>query len=151
MEVFEREVRPAVPDAQLIMVCSDAPDAPAVVCTGRIGDGELAEWYRRAWVFCLPSTYEGFGIPYAEALMAGLPVVASSNPGARYVLGTCGAGVIAQDAAIGQEIIHLLTDDRARQAASKAAMLRSERFRLSNVLDAYEEIYEALMEATRAR
>ena len=30
--------------------------------------------YRQAWVFCLPSSYEGFGIPYAEAMAAGLPV-----------------------------------------------------------------------------
>ena len=48
-------------------------------------DDELVEEYGRAWVFCLPSTYEGFGIPYAEAMAAGLPVLATPNIGARFV------------------------------------------------------------------
>ena len=68
MEVFADEVRPTMPDARLWMVCSDAPPAPGVEVLGRLTDEELAERYRRAWVFCLPSTYEGFGVPYIEAM-----------------------------------------------------------------------------------
>jgi phosphatidyl-myo-inositol alpha-mannosyltransferase len=141
MDVYRREVRPAVPDAQLVMVCSDAPTEPGVTVTGRISDEELSDWYRRAWVFCLPSTYEGFGIPYAEALMSGLPVVASPNPGARFVLQDGAAGAIVDDERIGRELIRLLTDERARLAAAQAALRRAEEFRLSAVLDAYESLY----------
>ncbi len=69
------------------MVTQDAPpELPeGVTVLGRLSDDELADEYGRAWVFCLPSSYEGFGIPYAEAMTAGLPVVATPNVGARYV------------------------------------------------------------------
>ena len=57
---------------------TDVP--PQVKRLGRVSDEELARLYARAWVFCLPSSYEGFGIPYAEAMSAGLPVVATPKP-----------------------------------------------------------------------
>jgi phosphatidylinositol alpha-mannosyltransferase len=144
MEIFRDEVLPAVPDAQLVMVCSDAPDAPNVIRTGRISDTELAGWYQKSWVFCLPSTYEGFGIPYAEAMMTALPVVASSNPGSRYVLGEGEGGVIAEDADLGGHLIRFLTDEGIRKRASEAARMRAQQFRLSQVLDAYEDLYSRL-------
>jgi phosphatidylinositol alpha-mannosyltransferase len=144
MEIFQNEIRPAVPDAQLVMVCSDAPEAPGVVRTGRISDADLVAWYQRSWVFCLPSTYEGFGIPYAEALMSGLPVVASPNPGARYVLGDSEAGTIAEDAELGRHLIRLLTDHQARTSAGNAAVRRAQEFSLHRVLTRYEELYADL-------
>ena len=147
MDVFQDEVLPAVPQAQLVMVCSDAPEAPHVIRTGRISDADLVGWYQKGWVFCLPSTYEGFGIPYAEAMMTGLPVVASPNPGARYVLGDSGAGIIAENDRLGTHLIRLLTDDDARSRASQAALRRAQEFRLTTVLDAYEDLYSRLAAA----
>ncbi len=86
VETFTNYVRPRIPDAQLWMVCTDAPASAGVSVLGRIDDAELADRYRRAWVFCLPSTYEGFGVPYIEALLSGTAVVATSNQGSREVL-----------------------------------------------------------------
>ena len=142
MEVFAREVRPALPDARLVMVCSDAPDAPGVIRTGRIDDAELARWYARAWVFCLPSSYEGFGIPYAEALMSGLPVVATPNPGARYVLDGCSAANLVPDGELGAALLQRLLD-LDPSATAVAAVAHAMQFRLSEVLDQYETFYRS--------
>ena len=142
MEVFAQEVRPALPDARLVMVCSDAPDAPGVIRTGRIDDAELARWYARAWVFSLPSSYEGFGIPYAEALMSGLPVVATPNPGARYVLDGCTAASLVPEGQLGAALLERLRDPDPSTTAL-ASVAHAVQFRLSEVLDQYETLYRS--------
>jgi glycosyltransferase involved in cell wall biosynthesis len=52
--------------------------AGAVTFHGRVSSESLAEFYRRADLFVMPSLYEGFGIVYAEAMRAGLPIVATA-------------------------------------------------------------------------
>jgi glycosyltransferase involved in cell wall biosynthesis len=49
-----------------------------VVFPGFVADSEQATWYRAASVFAYPSLYEGFGLPVAEALACGVPVVTSN-------------------------------------------------------------------------
>ena len=52
---------------------------PGVGWVGRVGDDELARLYRGARCLVYPSLYEGFGIPVAEALACGTPVVTSRD------------------------------------------------------------------------
>ncbi len=49
-----------------------------VVFPGFVADTEQALWYHAASAFVYPSLYEGFGIPVAEALACGVPVVTSN-------------------------------------------------------------------------
>jgi phosphatidyl-myo-inositol alpha-mannosyltransferase len=140
VEVFEREVRPAVPDARLWMVCGDAPEHHGVDVLGRLTDDELAERYRRAWLFCLPSTYEGFGVPYVEAMLSGTAVVATSNPGAREVLESGAVGVLTDDAHLGAELIALLTDHPRRDALAAAGLARRSRYDFATVAQQYVDL-----------
>jgi glycosyltransferase involved in cell wall biosynthesis len=53
---------------------------------GTMGDDQLAEALRRSHVLAVPSTHEGFGIVYLEAMIFGLPVLASAAGGASDVV-----------------------------------------------------------------
>ena len=60
-----------------------APDA-ARACTdllGSLGPDALGDRYARAWVMCLPSEAEAFGMVFVEALASGTPVVGPSTGG----------------------------------------------------------------------
>jgi glycosyltransferase involved in cell wall biosynthesis len=46
---------------------------------GRVDDDQLADLYRAAAVVCVPSLYEGFGLPILEAMACGAAVVASNR------------------------------------------------------------------------
>ncbi len=142
-EAFAEHVRPHVPDAELRMVTQDAPAElpPGVVALGRLSDDELAAEYARAWVFSLPSTYEGFGIPYAEAMSSGLPVVATPNPGARYVTDEGRFGLLAADDELGPTLRRLLTDETERAAWAARSAERANAFALDRVAADYERIY----------
>ena len=46
--------------------------------TGRVSKEELVRLYNQAEVFVSPSLYEGFGLPAAEAMACGAPIVATT-------------------------------------------------------------------------
>lgn len=141
MEEFANVVRPAIPQAQLQMVCSDAPAAPGVEVLGRVSTQQLAELYRRAWVFCLPSSYEGFGVPYIEAMASGTPIVATPNPGALEVLEDGRFGVITGPEHLGRELAALLQDESRRHHLSIAGLKRAQCFGMDSVVSAYERVW----------
>lgn len=145
---FERVVRPALPGAELWLVCDDPVEAPGVRCFRDLPVDRLATLYQRAWAFCLPSRYEGFGRPYAEAMAAGTPVVATPNPGAREVLGDGAFGEIVPPASLGRELLALLRDDARRDALARVGRIRARDFRWDAVAARYEALYVEAIAAT---
>ncbi|GAA3635396.1 hypothetical protein GCM10022200_18390 [Microbacterium awajiense] len=152
-ERFGAEVATRVPGATLRMVTQDAPSTlpVGVEALGRLSDEELVDEYRKAWVFCLPSTYEGFGIPYAEAMMTGLPVVATPNVGARYVTRQGHDGVTVELDAIPEVLVSMLTSEPARRRMAERGLRRAEEFDLARVVDRYEAIYRTARLGRRRR
>lgn len=144
-QLFTTQVHPAIPDAELLMVTQDAPSDPGdgVTVLGRLSDEELAAAYARSWVFCLPSSYEGFGIPYAEAMASGVPVVATPNIGARYVTDEGRYGVLAELDQLGTVLCQLLQDAQRVHELTHSSIDRSAEFSLTSVVDRYEQLYIA--------
>lgn len=144
--VFQEQVRPRVPGAELWLVSPDLAEGPGIVSLGTLDDAALRDCYRRAWMLCLPSTYEGFGRPYVEAMAAGTAVVASPNPGARDVLAHGRFGVIADDGALGGAIVELIGDPARRRSLETGGLARAAEYDWSVVAAAYERAYERVME-----
>jgi glycosyltransferase involved in cell wall biosynthesis len=108
---------------------------------GRVSEEELTRLYGAAWVFCLPSIYEGFGIPYIEAMASGCAVVATPNPGAIDVLDRGRVGVIASSAQLGQALLGLLGSQNARDRLTRDARKAVLRYDVREIAREYEQAY----------
>jgi glycosyltransferase involved in cell wall biosynthesis len=145
LQQFAALVRPRCPEAELHMVSEPGPAAAGVVYHTGISDDELAALYRRAWVFASPSLYEGFGLPYLEAMASGTPVVAVPNAGSREVLAAGAYGRLATDRDFGAAICELLLDPSARERAARAGLERAAELSLERTLDAYESLLQSMV------
>ena len=151
LELFQTQIRPALPDAELWMVAERSVQAPGVTCFRNPPETALADLFRRAWVFCLPSTYEGFGIPYIEAMACGTPVVATPNAGARELLEEGKWGVLARPSELGPTLLSLLNDAPKRLSFAQLGLERAEAFAQELVVDAYEALFASTISSGRQR
>ncbi|TVM36074.1 glycosyltransferase [Oceanidesulfovibrio marinus] len=91
-----------------------------------VSDSKLAFLYSRATVLLATSAHEGFGLPLMEAMGAGLPVVATSQPAVEEVLD--GAGMILPDdpAAAATALGELLNDASRLETLKQEGVARAE-------------------------
>jgi phosphatidylinositol alpha-mannosyltransferase len=149
-EVFRREILPAVPGTELWMVSDFCEESEGVRWIEAPSDAELSELMSQAWAFCLPSSYEGFGIPYLEAMAHGVPVVASPNPGARMLLAG-GCGILAEDADLGRRLIEVLGDGALRQSLVTKGTGRVEEYSWERMAERHEQAYRQAIERWSSR
>ncbi len=142
-ERFLDSVVPRHPDAVLHFIADVPPPSHPRVRFERFpDDAALARAYREAWVFALPSTYEGFGIPYLEAMASGTVVLATPNVGASELLGNGRFGVLAEDGVYTDALLRLLGDDAVRARIAGAGLAHAQEFSWQNVARAYQDVYD---------
>jgi glycosyltransferase involved in cell wall biosynthesis len=106
---------------------SGVGDADRLIWLGHITPNELAEWYRRASVFVMPSYYETFGISCLEAMAHWLPVVASRVGGLPEVVDEGCTGMLVppgEPNALAQAISEMLKNADLRGRMGVAGRLR---------------------------
>lgn len=138
------KVRTEVPEAHLVVVGKRPEEGPVADALARFGlssavefvkgisDAELAGLVRGAQVACVPSLYEGFSLPAAEAMATGTPLVATTGGAIPEVAGkdgeTCLAVPPGDAGALAAALRRLLGDAglRARLgAAGRERVLRN--------------------------
>ena len=144
-EIFQKEILPSFPEARLWSVAEKPLEGKNVVNFGKVPLETLTDLYRKAWVFCLPSTYEGFGVPYIEAMASGTAVVATPTPGAREVLQEGQYGLLAGDAQIAEQIKTLLDSEEKRHEYERRGLARAGDYDWPKVAAQYEEVYGQLI------
>ena len=91
--------------------------ADRVDVVGRVPVDTLIGLYRRAALVAVPSLFEGFGLPAAEAMACGTPVVASAAGALPEVIRTGGGGILVAPGsadALARGIADLLAQPAAR-------------------------------------
>jgi glycosyltransferase involved in cell wall biosynthesis len=106
-----------------------------VVALGRVSDAQLKALYQAARAVVVPSLYEGFGLPAAEAMHQGCPVVASRTAALPEVCGDAALYIDAphEVAALVQAMRRVLTDDALCAALRGAGDRRAAQWRWSGV------------------
>lgn len=100
-----------------------------VLLTGYVEDAHLPALYSAAAAVAYPSLYEGFGLPLAEALACGTPVLASSAPCLPEVAG--GAALLADprdEQALAAALLRITGDTALRADLRARGLLRAASF-----------------------
>ncbi|MGA5419079.1 glycosyltransferase family 4 protein [Streptomyces lavendulocolor] len=162
------KLRTENPDAHLVVVGRRAEDGPVAQAIERYGldgavrfvkgvtDAELVDLYRSAQAACVPSLYEGFSLPAAEAMATGTPLVATTGGAIPEVAGpdgeTCLAVPPGDAGALAAGLGRLLDDAALRArlgAAGRARVL--DRFTWARAAQGTAELYREAIAARGAR
>ena len=131
-------VRQAAPLARLVIV-GDGDDrarlqalaaasglGDAIEFTGRVSSDTLAARYREAAFFVMPSTGEGFGLAYLEAMRAGKACIAAPGAAAEIVVDGVSGFIVdpANPDALVAAIVRLFQQPQTREAMGRAGAAR---------------------------
>lgn len=150
IRAFERM---PLPDHELIIVgrqgwlyepiIAAARAVPNVRLLGFVDDADLPTLYSLASVFCLPSHYEGFGIPCIEAMACGTPVVCSDRPCLPEIVGDAALTVAPNDTdALAAALRRAVHDTPVRQQLITRGFARAREFPWSRGASALLNAYE---------
>ena len=145
MDQFNRFIRRQYPNAELHMVTDAGPSAPGVTYYTGVERATLARLYQRSWVYVSPSTYEGFGLPYVEAMACGTPVVATPNPGSCELLADGRYGRLVADDQFATATCRLLGDRRERESLGIAGLERAAEYDIAASASKYEALIADLV------
>jgi glycosyltransferase involved in cell wall biosynthesis len=96
---------------------------------GRVDEGALAEWYRRAWVVASASQREGWGMTLTEAAACGTPAVATDIAGHRDAVLDGRTGLLAEGVeGVASALEAMMTDEALRARLGQGALERSRWF-----------------------
>jgi glycosyltransferase involved in cell wall biosynthesis len=115
---------------------------PRIRILGFVPEERLADFYASLDVFAFPSvnSLEAFGIAQVEAMLAGVPVIASDLPGVRTPVRDTGFGVLVPPA--DADAIHRAISEVARDRFAPAAAARvSSIYSTQSTIDRYAALF----------
>lgn len=117
-----------------------------IVFTGYVKDDDAYTLYSNALAYCLPSLYEGFGLPILEAMKCGCPVITSDFSSTAEVAGNAGVLVdpLSVDA-IAEAFAKIYSDEHFRKELVEKGYAREKEFSWATTADKTLEIYKELL------
>ncbi|MBA2671029.1 MAG: glycosyltransferase family 4 protein [Gemmatimonadetes bacterium] len=103
---------------------------------GPVSENERKDLFAGALVLLMPSRFEGFGMVAAEAMAAGVPLVAAAAGSLPEVVAAPSGGVLVEPgdpAALAAAVERLMLDEDGRRELSRTARISAQRFRWAEV------------------
>ena len=151
LDAFKKDILTRFPDAILTVVGPVPCTGNGIRYAGRLSEDALIEAYRIHWVFCMPSSYEGFGVPMIEAMACGTPVVATINAGSRRLIEHETNGLLCREEDLGKKLVRLLGDSALRERCATGGAKTAHEYDITSIARRYEELYRTLIETAPSR
>ncbi len=134
-------------DEEVFTLCKDLALEQWVIWYGSADPADLPALYSGAAVFCLPSFYEGFGLPSLEAMACGTPVIVSNCSSLPEVVGEAGLLVNPHDASeIAEALRRVLTDSDLAAEMRQRGLQRAAMFSWAETARQTLALYERTLE-----
>ncbi|MDA3872630.1 MAG: glycosyltransferase family 1 protein [Kiritimatiellae bacterium] len=119
---------------------------PRMDWEGHVEFETLVEAYRRATVVVLPSEYEGFGLPVAEGMACGTPVICSEASSLPEVGGDAARYVSPGDLfGLAEALIEVVTDKPLRDRMIQKGLEQAKRFQGKIMAEETLKVYEDVL------
>ncbi|MEU5431574.1 glycosyltransferase family 4 protein [Streptomyces olivoreticuli] len=146
------QVAGRMPDTRFLLVRTTGPGDPPMPGNVELVDrGDPRQVYGRTRILLEPSLSEAYGRVGVEAMLSGIPVLASPLPGIREALGAAAAYIERGDIDGWVREIRRLSTPTAYKAASAKALAHTESLDCAGILRGFEEACADLLLSRRER
>ncbi len=102
---------------------------------------ELFHLYRQSWIYVCFSSYEGFGVPWAEAMSQGCCVVTTPHEGAQEWLHPNEDALVDHAENLFSRVVDLIQNPQKRNDLAQAGLRIAQQFTPEKVVQKYLEVY----------
>jgi len=119
---------------------------------GYVNDQQLATLYTHALFLAMPSLYEGFGLPFLEAMSRGTPVLTANCASMPEVAGDAGVLVNPHEiVSISDGLLRLLGDERYRKELVARSIQQAQLFSWEKAAQETMQIFESAIMSRRLK
>jgi glycosyltransferase involved in cell wall biosynthesis len=143
LKVFLEEVLLEIPNAILTVIGPEKCSGKNIIYKGVVDDDELDLEFEKSWLYCLPSSYEGFGVPIVEAYSSYSAVCMLKNRGSNEIVNNGITAEVSTKKMYGKSLIKVIKDSQYRESITVAGYnFFKEKFTILKITDQYEILYQ---------
>ncbi|MEX2590048.1 MAG: glycosyltransferase family 1 protein [Chitinophagales bacterium] len=110
-----------------------------------ISNRELPQYYHNADLFLYPSQYEGFGLPVAESLACGTPVISTLGTSMEEAGKSGGLFLPLETVLWETAVIDLINDKARRTEYAEAGKSYVQKFSTKNIMPQWNRLYKSII------